>query len=198
MRGLLNLSRFIDALNERCGQAFKWLVLATVLISAGNALVRKLLHTSSNAYLEIQWYLFGALVLLCAGYTMLRNGHVRIDVIAERLSPRYRAWLDIVGALLFVLPLCALVIYYSTPKFIEAWQTHETSSDAGGLVRWPIRLAIPLGFGLLALQALSEIIKHAAFLQGLIPFPRVRPEKSDEEKLAEDIAAASKRESERN
>lgn len=188
MQALLSISRAIDGLNERCGRVFMLLVLAAVLISSGNAIVRKLFHVSSNAFLEIQWYLFGGIFLLCSGYTLLKNDHVRIDVIVSRLSRRTRAWIDIFGSIFFLMPLCAIIIYYGWPQFTKAWHLQEMSADAGGLIRWPILLLIPLGFTLLALQGISQIIKNAAYLQGKAPFPAER-KKSAEEDLAEEIKA---------
>jgi TRAP-type mannitol/chloroaromatic compound transport system permease small subunit len=189
MQALLKLSRGIDWLNERCGRLFMLLVLVAVVISAGNAIVRKLFHMSSNAFLEIQWYLFGAIFLMCAGYTLLKNDHVRIDVIIGRLSRRAHAWIDIFGSLLFLLPLCAIIIYYGWPQFMKAWTIQEMSADNGGLIRWPVLLLIPVGFSLLAAQGISQIIKNAAYLQGLAPFPSDKKEKSGEEQLVEEIKA---------
>jgi len=186
---LLKFSRAIDALNEKCGRVFMLLILAAVLISAGNAIVRKAFQMSSNAFLEIQWYLFGAIFLLCAGYTLRKNEHVRIDVIIGRLSNRAHAWIDIFGSVVFLMPLCAIVIYYSWPQFMKAWISHEVSADAGGLVRWPVMLLMPVGFSLLALQGMSEIIKNYAFLHGQAPFPHGAKAKSAEETLAEEIKA---------
>jgi len=167
----LTLSRMIDALNERVGRAVLWLVLIVTLISAGNALMRKGFDLSSNAWLEIQWYLFAALFLLAAGYTLKHNGHVRIDVIYARLQDRTRAWIDLVGGLLFLLPFCLLMVWLSWPGVVDAFVHGEVSPDAGGLIRWPVRLVVPLGFALLALQGLSEIIKRVGFLRGLIALP---------------------------
>ena len=183
MQPLLKLSGGIDWLNEKCGRLFMLLVLAAVLISAGNAVVRKLFHTSSNAFLEIQWYLFGAIFLLCAGYTLRKNEHVRIDVIIGKLSQRAHAWIDIGGGALFLLPFCLLIVYHSWPQFMKAWIIHEMSSDAGGLIRWPVLLLIPVGFTLLGLQGVSEIIKNIAFLRGLIPFPYEKKDHPHEETL---------------
>ena len=166
MRALLAFSRLIDYANERVGRAVAWLVLAAVLISAGNAVTRYALNLSSNAWLEVQWYLFSAIFLLAAGWALKRNAHVRIDVIAARLSPRSQAWIDVLGALFFLLPMAILIAYLSWPMFVQSWTGHEMSSDAGGLVRWPVKLLIPLGFALLALQGVSEIIKRVAFLRG--------------------------------
>ena len=169
MKHLLRASRAIDALNGAVGRAVRWLVLAAVLVSAVNALIRYAFSSSSNAWLELQWYLFGAIFLLGAGYTLKVNGHVRIDLLSSRLSPRARAWIDIVGALFFLLPMTLIILYFSWPMFVDSFVTGEMSSDAGGLLRWPAKALIPAGFGLLALQGLSEIIKRAAFLRGFAP-----------------------------
>jgi len=168
---LLRLSRLIDRLNERVGRSVYWLVLVAVVISAGNAIIRKVFNYSSNAFLEAQWYLFSAVFLFCAGYTLLRNEHVRIDVITGRFSRRVQAWIDILGTLLFLLPMAAIFIYLSWPVFVRTWVHHEISGSAGGLVIWPARLLVPIGFSLLALQAVSELIKRVAFLRGLGPDP---------------------------
>jgi TRAP-type mannitol/chloroaromatic compound transport system permease small subunit len=185
---LLSLSRIIDSTTERIGRTIYWLVLAAVLISAANAVVRKTLNVSSNAFLEIQWYLFSAIFLFCAGYTLLRNEHVRIDVISHRLSKRAQTWIDIIGTLFFLLPMAILIMYLSWPVFVEAWQRNEISTNAGGLIIWPARLMVPVGFLLLIVQASSELIKRIAFLRGLIPDPTEKPhEKSLEEQLAEQI-----------
>jgi TRAP-type mannitol/chloroaromatic compound transport system permease small subunit len=136
------------------------------LISAANALMRYGFGMSSNAWLEIQWYLFGAIFLLAAGYTLKHNGHVRIDIIYGRFSARTQAWIDLLGSLLFLLPLCGLIVWLAWPGFVDSFVSGETSPDAGGLIRWPVRLLIPLGFALLALQGVAEIIKRIAFLRG--------------------------------
>ena len=191
MNALLSLSRGIDAMNDRIGRVIYWLVLVAVLISAANAVVRKVFNTSSNSFLEIQWYLFSAIFLFCAGYTLLKNQHVRIDVIAGRLSPQAQAWIDIVGTVLFLMPMAILIMYLSWPVFVMAFQRNEVSTNAGGLVVWPARLLVPIGFGFLILQGLSEFIKRVAFLRGLIPDPSQRKgEKSAEEELAEEILRA--------
>jgi len=188
---LLSLSRLIDRLNERVGHALYWLILATVLISAANAVVRKAFNYSSNSFLEIQWYLFSAIFLGCAGYTLLRNEHVRIDVIAGRLSKRAQTWIDILGTIFFLLPMALLMMWLSWPVFVDAYARHEVSTNAGGLIVWPARLLVPIGFFLLALQGLSELIKRIAFLQGLIPDPSEKlVVKTAEEQLAEDILRA--------
>lgn len=174
MQLLLALSRLIDAINARIGQAASWLVLVVVLISAGNAVVRKLFNISSNGLLEIQWYLFSAIFLLAAAYTLQKNEHIRIDLLVGKLSARGQAIVDIVGTLLFLMPVCYLLISFGWPMFIDAWNSGEMSSDAGGLVRWPVFLLIPVGFALLMAQGLSELIKRVAFLQGLIPNPAIK------------------------
>jgi TRAP-type mannitol/chloroaromatic compound transport system permease small subunit len=171
MQALLKISRAIDWLNERIGRLLTWAVLAMVLVSTGNAVVRYALRTSSNAWLELQWYLFALLFLTCAGYTLLHNEHIRIDVLSSRLSARGRAWIDIVGTVFFLLPVSLYIMDLSWPIFVNAWQSGEVSSNAGGLIRWPARLMIPVGFFLLSLQGISELIKRLAFLRGLIPDP---------------------------
>ncbi len=175
MKAWLAVAQLIDAVNERVGRAVTWLVLAATLISAANALARYGFNLSSNAWLEIQWYLFGAIVLLAAGYTLKHNGHVRIDVIYGRFSARARAWIDLLGELLFLLPLCGLMTWLAFPGFVESLQSGETSPDAGGLLRWPVRLLIPLGFALLGLQGISEAIKRIAFLRGEGKLAREQP-----------------------
>jgi len=188
VKGLLALSRAIDALSERVGHIVYWLVLAAVVISATNAVVRKVFNMSSNSLLELQWYLFSAIFLFCAGYTLLKNQHVRIDVIAGRLSPRAQAWIDIFGTLFFLFPMAILIMVLSWPVFTLAYQSHEMSTNAGGLILWPARLMVPIGFLLLVMQGLSELIKRIAFLRGLIADPSERPpEKTAEEELAEEI-----------
>src|SRR5439155_10036674 len=171
VRFLLRLSRAIDALNEQVGHLVYWLVLAAVVVSAGNAMMRYLFDMSSNAWLELQWYLFSAVFLLAAGYTLRHNEHVRIDVVIGHLPPRARAWIDLLGGLFFLLPMASVILVLSWPMFVEAVVRHEISGDAGGLLRWPVKLLIPAGFLLLLLQGLSEIIKRAAFLAGRIPDP---------------------------
>jgi len=184
---LLRISALIDALNERVGKLVYWLVLATVLISAGNAIMRKMFSMSSNAWLELQWYLFSAVFLLCAGYTLLHNGHVRIDVLAGRLSPTGQAWIDILGTLFFLLPMTLMLTWMSWPYFLRAFQTSEISGSAGGLILWPARVLMPVGFGLLALQGLSELIKRVAFVAGKGPDPIPRHDVNAEAELVEEI-----------
>ena len=191
MSALLALARLIDRISERVGQTLYWLVLAAVLISAANAVVRKAFNYSSNSFLEIQWYLFSAVFLGCAGYTLLRNDHVRIDVVAGRLSKRAQAWIEIFGTVFFLLPLAILMIWLSWPVFVEAYTRHEVSTNSGGLIIWPARLLVPVGFFLLALQGISEFIKRVAFLMGMIPDPSEKHiAKTAEEELAEEILRA--------
>ena len=188
MKQLLALSRAIDALNEHVGKLTYWLVLAAVLISTGNALVRYALDTSSNAWLEIQWYLFSAVFLFCAGYTLLHNQHVRIDIVSGMLSARTRTWIDIFGSLFFLLPMALTILWLSWPVFVDAYERQEVSTNAGGLLVWPGRLMVPVGFLLLVLQGISELIKRIAFLRGLIPDPSEKDEgPSAEEQLAEEL-----------
>ena len=188
MQAMLGIARAIDALNERIGRAVYWLVLAMVLLSAGNAIVRKIFSVSSNAYLEGQWYLFSAVFLLCAGYTLLKNEHVRIDIIAGRLTPKAQAWIDILGTLFFLMPMAILIMTLSWPYFMRAYTEHEISGSAGGLILWPARLLLPIGFALLVLQGFSELIKRIAFVAGKGPDPIVRHDPAQAEKdLAEEI-----------
>jgi len=168
---LLKISGLIDDLSRRIGQIIIWVILASVLLSTGNALARKLLRIGSNAFTEMQWYLYGAVFLLGAGYAFLKNAHVRIDFISSHLSPRTRSVIDILGIILFLAPLCLLLIGLSWPLFVNALQSGEMSQSAGGLIRWPVYLLLPLGIFLLLLQSFSEIIKRLAFLQGMIPDP---------------------------
>lgn len=176
---MLALSRLIDRLNEAVGRWVAWLVLAAVLVSAGNAVVRKLFDTSSNAFLEIQWYLFSAVFLLAAGHTLLHQQHVRIDVLSGRLSSRARAWIDVFGIVCFLLPLVAVVIGLSWPLVTRAYLSGEMSSNAGGLIRWPVLALLPLGFALLGAQGVSELIKRVALLRGWRPEPAVTAKSSE-------------------
>ena len=189
MNAMLALSRAIDAITERVGRVVYWLVLIVVLISAANAIVRKLFNYSSNAYLEIQWYLFSVIFLFGAGYTLLRNEHVRIDIISGRLSARAQNWIDVVGIVLFLWPMSFVIMWLSWPLFVDSLARHEVSSNAGGLLIWPARLMMPIGFALLIMQSVSELIKRIAFLRGRIPDPlQKQGGKSAEEELAEEIA----------
>jgi TRAP-type mannitol/chloroaromatic compound transport system permease small subunit len=191
---LLSFSGLIDRANDRIGQLIRWFVLAAVLISAVNAIVRKLFNVSSNAFLEVQWYLFAAVFMIGAGYAFLRNVHVRIDFISSKLSKRTNAIIDAAGIVIFLIPLCLIMIRLSWPFFANAWTSGEMSQNAGGLIRWPAYLLIPLGFSILLLQGLSELIKRIAFLRGLLPEPfSVEHLKSDEELLAEELAAEAEK-----
>lgn len=186
MRALLKLSKGIDALNAFVGRWVIWLILASTLISGINAIVRKVFSTSSNAYLEVQWYLFAAAFLLASGYTLLNQEHVKIDVIAGKLSKRKQIWVDVIGFTLFLTPVCIAILYYGIPFFLQGLRSGEMSSNAGGLIRWPVYLMIPIGFSLLLLQGWSELIKRVAFLKGLIEDPTAKKvEKTPEEELAE-------------
>ena len=186
MSALLNLSRMIDRLSEWVGRWVAWLVLAAVLISAANAITRKAFNYSSNAFLEIQWYLFAAVFMLAAGYTLLRQEHVKIDVISGHLSKRAQIWIDIIGICVFLLPFVYMIIKLAMPLVINAIETGEVSSNAGGLIRWPVFALLPLGMLLLGIQAISELIKRIAFLQGLIPDPsKKQGAKTPEQELAE-------------
>jgi TRAP-type mannitol/chloroaromatic compound transport system permease small subunit len=171
MKPLLRLARAIDRINAFVGAAIIWLVLAAVLVSATNAIVRKTLSIGSNAYLELQWYLFSAVFLLGAGYTFLRNAHVRIDFLSGRLSPRARNWIDIIGIVAFLMPFSALLLHLSWPHFVNAWVSGEMSQNAGGLIRWPVYALLPAGMALLLAQAVAELIKRIAYLRGLIDDP---------------------------
>jgi TRAP-type mannitol/chloroaromatic compound transport system permease small subunit len=186
---LLKLSSLIDRINEWLGKMAAWLVFGAVLISAGNAITRKVLNIGSNAWLEIQWYLFAGVFMLAVGYVMLHNAHVRIDFIASKLSKRTNAIIDVLGIVIFTIPLALIMIKLGWPLFERAWTSGEMSENAGGLIRWPVLALIPLGFAILAAQALSELIKRLAFLKGLTEEPfSVMAEKTPEELLAEELA----------
>lgn len=167
MRFLLGISSAIDTLNEKIGDICNWLVLLACIVSGGNAMVRYAYDTSSNAWLEIQWYMFAVIVMFGASYTLKRNEHVRVDLLYMNLSRRGQLWVDILGTLLFLLPTCAILAWLSWPFFRQSFDVFEGSSNAGGLLRWPIKLVLPVGFVLVALQGLSELIKRVAFLNGL-------------------------------
>jgi TRAP-type mannitol/chloroaromatic compound transport system permease small subunit len=183
--GLLTISRVIDAFNQKLAIFANFLVLAAALVSAFNAALRygltglielsreyrflsgievfiKWYGNNSNAFLEAQWYMFGAMVMFGAAYTLKMNEHVRVDLIYGLVSERTRTWIDLLGGILFLMPMCLILIYFTWPWFLDAWWTGETSANSGGLVRWPVKLLLPLGFGLLALQGISEIIKCIA------------------------------------
>jgi TRAP-type mannitol/chloroaromatic compound transport system permease small subunit len=188
MKLLLSISRIIDAINTRVGQAVIWLTLIVVLVSATNAVVRKAFNISSNAWLELQWYLFGAIFLLAAGYTFLRNEHVRVDVLAQKFSRRTQIKIEIFGVIFFLFPACMLIFWLSIPFFYESLVLNEQSSNTGGLVRWPAKLLIPVGFLLLILAGVSHLIKCIGFLRGACADPTARAAgKSAEEELADEI-----------
>jgi TRAP-type mannitol/chloroaromatic compound transport system permease small subunit len=190
MTPFLTLSRLIDKISTWVGKLTMWLILATTLISAGNAIVRKIFNVSSNGLLEIQWYLFAAVFLMGAGYGFLKNSHVRIDFIATKLTARTRNWIDVVGIIAVLFPFCMLSIVLSWPLFTNALATGEMSQNAGGLIRWPVYGLIPLGFALLAMQGLSELIKRIAFLTDRGPDTLSHEvNKSDEEKHLEELEA---------
>jgi TRAP-type mannitol/chloroaromatic compound transport system permease small subunit len=194
MNALLRFSRLVDACTDLIGRILIWLILAAVLVSAGNAIVRKLFNTSSNALLEIQWYFYAAVFMLGAGYAFLKNAHVRIDFLSNRFSARARNWIDILGILVFLVPLCVMLIKMSWPLFENAWTSGEMSQNAGGLIRWPAYLMIPAGMALLLAQAASELVKRIAFLRGLIPDPIAHahaehPGESEAEREIEEHAA---------
>lgn len=168
MSSLLLISKYIDALNEKIGLTISWALLAAVMICSGNALIRYIFNTSSNAWLEIQWYLFSAIFLLASSYTLRRNEHVRIDVIVGKFSKRTQVWIDVFGFTFFLLPATTLILYFSTPFAFESIRNQEVSSNAGGLIVWPAKLLIPLGFLLLTLQGISELIKRIGYLLGKV------------------------------
>jgi TRAP-type mannitol/chloroaromatic compound transport system permease small subunit len=189
---LLKISATVDSFTNLIGKLIRWLVLGSVLISAGNAIIRKAFNISSNGFLEIQWYLFAGVFLLGSGFAFMRNVHVRIDFISSKLSKRTNTLIDILGIVVFIIPLCLIMVWLSWPLFTTALATGEMSQNAGGLIRWPAYLLMPLGFGLLFVQSLSELIKRVAFLKGLRDEPMsYESGKSDEEVLAEELAAAA-------
>jgi TRAP-type mannitol/chloroaromatic compound transport system permease small subunit len=188
MKFFLTLSRIIDNINTKVGRAVIWLTLVVVLVSATNAVIRKVFNVSSNAWLELQWYLFGAIFLLAAGYTFLRNEHVRVDVLSQKFSKRTQIKIEIFGVLFFLFPACGLIFWLSLPFFYESLVLHELSSNTGGLIRWPAKLLIPIGFGLLILAGVSHLIKCVGFLMGICPDPTARSHGiSAEEELADEI-----------
>jgi len=187
MQALLTLCRGMDWMTERIGRSVCWLLLAAVLISTINAIVRRAFSISSNAYLEAQWYLFAAMFMLGAGYVFLHDQHVRIDVLSSRLSRRKQVWIDVVGITFFLLPLCVFVIWTSLPSLITSWEMQEVSANPGGLIRWPLYALVPVGFGLLALQSLSELFKRIGFLTGAGPDPHAKPEVTDDQLLIEEM-----------
>lgn len=187
MKKILSWCYRMDALSEWIGRSVCWLLLLAVVISSGNAIMRKAFDVGSNAFLEAQWYLFAALYLLGAGYVFLHDQHVRIDVLASRLSRKARNWIDVIGIGVFLLPLCIFVAWSAWPSLMVAIDTKEVSTNPGGLIRWPLYALVPLGFMLLFLQSLSELFKRIAFLTGDGPDPHAVKEQTDEEKLLEEL-----------
>jgi len=179
MSGLLGIARAIDRVNGIIGRSFAWLILVAVLVSAGNAIIRKTLNISSNAWLEAQWYLFGAVFMMCAAWTLREDEHVRVDVLSQRLSPRARVRIDLICHILFLMPFAVLMVYLAWPFFVSSYTSGEQSSNAGGLVRWPAKIWVLLGFIVLAAQGVSEIIKKAAMLTGHLDLPDP-PQKEDD------------------
>ena len=169
MAALLGLARVIDRVNGFVGKSFAWLILVAVLVSAGNAVVRKAFNMSSNAFLEAQWYLFGAVFMMCAAWTLREDEHVRVDVLSQRMSARTRVWVDLVCHILFLLPFAGLMVWLGWPFFVSSFVSGEQSSNAGGLIRWPAKIWVLLGFALLLAQGLAEIIKRSAMLTGDLP-----------------------------
>ena len=168
MRPLLALSSFIDFLNEKLGGVCNWLVLGACVVSAANAMIRYAFGYSSNAWLELQWYMFAVFVMFGASYTFKKNEHVRVEILYLMLSERGQLWLDMIGTLFFLIPSCLLLAYLSWPFFLQSYEVSEISSNAGGLVRWPIKAVVPIGFMFLALQGVSEVIKRIAALNGYV------------------------------
>lgn len=188
MHALLKFSNFVDWLNGLVGRWSIWLILASTVISGINAVVRKVFNVGSNAYLEVQWYLFAASFLLAAGYTLLQNEHVRIDVIVSRFSRRTQVKMELAGFLFMLAPMCLAIIYFAWPFFMNGYNSGEMSNNSGGLIRWPVYLMMPVGFSLLLLQGVSEFIKRIAFLKGMVDDPAIKSEgQSAEEELAEAI-----------
>ncbi len=188
MKIMLKISAAIDLLNEFVGKLVMWLTLIVVVISSSNAIIRKLFNYSSNAWLELQWYLFGAIFLLASGYTFLRNNHVRVDILSSKLSKRHQLYIEIFGVLFFLLPISILIMVLSWPVFIHSFVENEQSSNAGGLVRWPLKIIVPVGFLLLVLAGISHLIKCVGCLRGACPDPTLNNEgKSSEQELADAI-----------
>ncbi|MDO8177268.1 MAG: TRAP transporter small permease subunit [Undibacterium sp.] len=192
MKFIISISRFIDTLNEKIGHGVSWALLAAVLICTGNALIRYTFNTSSNAWLEIQWYLFSAIFLLGSSYTLRRNEHVRIDVISGRFSKRTQVWMDIFGFVFFLLPMTGLIFYFAAPYALESIRNQEMSNNAGGLIVWPAKLLIPIGFLMLSLQGISELIKRIGYLQGLVDAREFEKHAATPEEEIEAIKSANK------
>jgi len=195
VQGLLGLSRIIDAINLRIGKWFAWLIVAAILVSAGNAIIRKLFNVSSNSWLELQWYLFAAVFLLCSPWTLLVNEHIRIDIVNNALPKSVRNWIDVLGHLFFLLPFTIVMIITGLPFFLASIRINEQSSNAGGLAQWPAKFLVPLCFALLFIQGISELIKRIAVMRGLIPDPyaeKSHPAEAEVEELIQAIESADK------
>ncbi|MFO7309777.1 MAG: TRAP transporter small permease subunit [Pseudomonadota bacterium] len=190
---LLAISRAIDAVNTRIGRWLAWLIVVAIAISAVNAVIRKAFDMSSNAWLELQWVLFGAVFLLCSPWTLIVNEHIRIDVVHARLSARVRQWIELFGTIFFLLPLCIVMLLTSIPFAERSYAINEQSLNAGGLPQWPAKMLVPLGFALLLVQAISELIKRIAVLRGDIDDPHadadVPPELAEAEQLIQELRA---------
>jgi TRAP-type mannitol/chloroaromatic compound transport system permease small subunit len=187
LNALLGISRAIDAVSERIGRFVYWLLLAAVVISTANAIARKAFDVGSNAYLEAQWYLFATVFMLGAGYVLLHDQHVRIDIVSSRFTRRTRAWIDVVGLVTVLIPLCIVVVWMAMPSVSLAIASGEVSANPGGLIRWPLYVLVPIGFTLLCLQAISELIKNLAFLSGRAADPHAKAEPTAEEQLLEEL-----------
>ncbi|MCW5680589.1 MAG: TRAP transporter small permease subunit [Xanthobacteraceae bacterium] len=191
MRALLAISRAIDAVNTYLGRAVSWLIVLAITVSTINAIIRKLLNQSSNAWLELQWYLFAAVFLLCASWTLISNEHIRIDIINNTFSKRVRNWIDMIGHVFALVPFCIVMIWTSIPFFLASYRLGERSFSAGGLPQWPAKMLIPVAFTILLVQAFSEIIKRAAIMKGVIPDPYDGPQLSAAEAEAERLLQAA-------
>lgn len=188
IQAALKLSRVIDAVNDRIGRWSMWLILAMTLLSAGNAVIRKAFDYSSNALLEAQWYMFSAVFLLCAGHALLHNEHIRIDLLSSRYDPRTRAWMELLGTLVFLFPVVGLVLWLGVPYFLNSLRASDVSANPGGLILWPAKMLLPLGFALLWLQGLSQAIKQIGFLCGASPDPAHKGEEiSAEQALIDEL-----------
>ncbi len=192
MQALLRVSRVIDAISIRVGKWLSWLILLAVIVSATNAVVRKVFDTSSNAWLELQWVLFGVVFLLCSPWTLQANEHIRIDIVNAMLPRRTRNWIDVVGHAAFLLPLTVVMMITSLPFFLRSASLNEQSMNAGGLPQWPSKALVFLGFALLFLQGVSELIKRVAIMRGLIPDPHAatgahHPAEMEAERLLAEI-----------
>ena len=192
MSFLISLSRLIDTINEKIGHGISWALLIAVIICSGNAMVRYTLNLSSNSWLEIQWYLFSAIFLLASSFTLRRNEHVRIDVIAGRFSKRAQVWIDLLGFIFFLLPMTLIILYYAVPYALLSIQNQEVSSNAGGLIVWPAKLLIPIGFFLLTLQGVSELIKRIGYLMGKVEASEFEKHVATPEEEVESIRTANK------